>query len=68
MGADEVSPAAAAAVVVVMCGVHPLQMVRIVMDNPNGVLLNDFNSRLFAPFSAWNNRNDVIRWTSKVRA
>ena len=36
------------------------------MDNINGDLLSDFNGRLMPPYAAYSNRNDIIRWTSKV--
>lgn len=43
-------------------------MVRVVLDNVNNDLLASLNGRLMLPFDPYANRNDVVRFTSKVVA
>ncbi len=42
------------------------QQVRVILDNVNSDLLNDLNARELTAVSSYNNRADVIKWTSKV--
>lgn len=50
------------------CSVQCVQMVRVILDNVNNDLLADFNGRMMPPSSAYANRADVVRFTSKVTA
>jgi hypothetical protein len=45
-------------------------MVRVVLDNVNSDLLRSLNGRLAAmpPFEPYANRNDVVKFTSKIVA
>ncbi|WIA08908.1 hypothetical protein OEZ85_008326 [Tetradesmus obliquus] len=47
---------------------QPGQVVRVVMDNPNNALLRSLNEGMFPPFEPYNNRQDVIRWTSRIKS
>jgi hypothetical protein len=38
-----------------------LQVVRLVMDNPGGRLLQELNANLLSPTSMYNDRTDVLR-------
>jgi hypothetical protein len=42
--------------------------VRVVLDNVNNDLLAALNGRLVAPFAPYANRNDVVKFTSRVAA
>ncbi len=43
-------------------------MVRVILDNVNNDMLSTFNGGLMAPFAPYANRNDVVKFTSKVVA
>lgn len=44
------------------------QMVRVVLDNVNNDMLAAFDGRMMPPFDPYNNRADVVRFTSKIVA
>ncbi|KIZ02519.1 hypothetical protein MNEG_5438 [Monoraphidium neglectum] len=51
-----------------IAGLQPGRMVRIVLDNVNNDMLYSFNQRLMAPFDAYTNRADVVKFTSRIAA